>query len=347
MITLLSDRPFEPYEAELAQFGRLAGLWETQIAYYPSDGSPARRAEGEWEFGYALEGRAVLDVWQVPRRSALGGGARPASQECGLCVRIWDPRLQLWRFTFHGTAQGVAVHMFAREIDDEIVLERADPGQLLRWIFSDIEPATFRWRSERSGDGGRTWRLEQEVDARRVRRAGVTDLAGSGLEQVLPAAAPHPSVGDQALVFDRFVGTWDGEYAHFAGDGSLVERYSGEVTFGWIVDGRAMQDVWIGEPADGRTERRIGTSIRFFDAASAEWHVFWFAPEAGIATTVKGGVVGDRIVLEGENADGSSRRWSFNDIRPESFVWLGERSADGGRTWHRTAEYRFRRRAID
>jgi len=25
----------------------------------------------------------------------------------------------------------------------------------------------------------------------------------------LPAAGPHPSLGDQARVFDRFVGTWD------------------------------------------------------------------------------------------------------------------------------------------
>jgi hypothetical protein len=347
MITLLADRPFEPYAAELVQFGQLAGLWETRITYHPPDGSTARRAEGEWEFGYALEGRAVVDVWQVPGRKALGGAVRPAGQECGLCVRIWDPRLQMWRFTFHGTAQGVAVHLFARQIGDEIVLERADPGQLLRWIFSDIEPATFRWRGERSHDGGRSWRLEQEVDARRVRGGGA-DVAKSGLERVLPAAAPHPSLGAQARVFDRFVGTWDCEYTHLAGDGSLAERYSGEVTFGWVVDGRAMQDVWIGEPADGgKTERSIGTSIRFFDTTSAEWHVFWFAPEAGVATTVKGGAVGDRIVLEGENADGSSRRWSFNDIRPESFVWLGERSGDGGRTWHRTAEYRLRRRPTD
>jgi hypothetical protein len=25
----------------------------------------------------------------------------------------------------------------------------------------------------------------------------------------LPAVGPHPSLGDQALIFDRFVGTWD------------------------------------------------------------------------------------------------------------------------------------------
>jgi hypothetical protein len=38
----------------------------------PLDG-PERREEGEWTFGYALEGRAVIDVWQVPPRAQLGG----------------------------------------------------------------------------------------------------------------------------------------------------------------------------------------------------------------------------------------------------------------------------------
>jgi hypothetical protein len=55
-------------------------------------------------------------------------------------------------------------------------------------------------------------------------------------------------------------------------------------------------------------------------------------------------VAGERIVLDGENPDGSLRRWSFDDIRLDSFVWRGERSGDRGRTWHRTAEYRMTRR---
>lgn len=168
MITLLTDRPSQAHAAEIEQFGRLVGLWDIRISYRSPDGSPARHATGEWEFGYALDGRAVIDVWQVPGRDALAGAARGADQECGLCVRIWDPRLQLWRCTFHGTAHGDLIHMFARVIDDEIVMERAAGGQLVRWIFSDIRPDSFHWRSERSADGGGSWRLEQQVDADRA-----------------------------------------------------------------------------------------------------------------------------------------------------------------------------------
>jgi len=162
----------------------------------------------------------------------------------------------------------------------------------------------------------------------------------------LAALGPHPSLGDQARLFDRFVGTWDSDYDTYAADGS-VTRASGEVLFGWVIDGRAMQDIWIGHPRSGTAnERFIGTSLRFFDARSALWRVVWVAPTAGNVITLQGGAVGDRIVLEGQGSDGSSLRWSFNDIRPDAFVWRGETSRDGGKTWRLTQEQRMRRRRI-
>ncbi|MFD8598562.1 hypothetical protein ACFV1L_26515 [Kitasatospora sp. NPDC059646] len=169
MRTLLAAGPGPHHPAEMEQFGQLAGHWATVITYHPADGSPAHRVSGEWEFGYALEGRAVLDVWRWPGQQDLAGADRAADQECGLCVRIWDPRLQLWRFTFHGTARGDQVQMYARRIGDEIVMERATGTALVRWTFADITADAFHWRNERSSDGGATWRLDQEVSARRLR----------------------------------------------------------------------------------------------------------------------------------------------------------------------------------
>jgi hypothetical protein len=48
---------------EMDLYGRLNGHWRTLITHFPLDG-PERREEGEWTFGHALEGRAVIDVWQ-------------------------------------------------------------------------------------------------------------------------------------------------------------------------------------------------------------------------------------------------------------------------------------------
>lgn len=158
----------------------------------------------------------------------------------------------------------------------------------------------------------------------------------------LGADHPHPSLGEQAQVFDRFVGTWDADYVNFSADGTPAEHSRGRVLFGWILDGRAVQDIWTWESSEV-SEAGSGTTIRFFDAAAGVWQIIWILPQAGLVLTLRGGMVGDRIVLEGENADGSRRRWSFNEIQADSFVWRGERSEDGGSTWRRNAEYHITR----
>ena len=59
---------------------------------------------------------------------------------------------------------------------------------------------------------------------------------------VLSASGPHASLGQQARVWDRFVGTWDCDFGFYGEDGS-VRRSPGELEFGWVLDGRAIQDL--------------------------------------------------------------------------------------------------------
>ncbi len=165
------------------------------------------------------------------------------------------------------------------------------------------------------------------------------------LMTVLPSPSPHASLGDNAKLFDQFVGTWDSDYVSFAPDGTATRR-RGEVIFGWIIDGWALQDVWITYP-DGHTapgQRDIGTSIRLYDPRLAQWRIVWVHPASGVLITLRGGAVGDRIVLRGTPGDGSDLRWSFNEIRRDSVIWRGERSLDGGQTWQVRSEHRLRRR---
>src|SRR5262249_36577042 len=51
---------------------------------------------------------------------------------------------------------------------------------------------------------------DQDISASRPNRDLIT---------ALPAMGPHPSLGDKANVFGRFVGTWDVEYNRFTEDG--------------------------------------------------------------------------------------------------------------------------------
>jgi hypothetical protein len=82
-------------------------------------------------------------------------------------VRVYDPRLKLWRFTFHGPVHGTTVDMLAFAVGLEIVQERFSGGRCERWIFSDISDEHFYWRSVLSTDGGVSWRLTQAIEARR------------------------------------------------------------------------------------------------------------------------------------------------------------------------------------
>jgi hypothetical protein len=160
----------------------------------------------------------------------------------------------------------------------------------------------------------------------------------------LEARGPHPSIGYQAKTFDRFVGTWDCDYASFKEDG-ITKHAKGEVIFGWVLDGRAVQDIWTWIDKDSSGERNLGTTVRFFDSKIGKWRIVWIDPISYAIKLLTGGAVGDRIVLEGKADDGLWIRWSFNDIREDSFIWRGEKSRDDGRTWRLTDEYHLKRRS--
>lgn len=85
--------------------------------------------------------------------------------------------------------------------------------------------------------------------------------------EVLAAPGPHASLGDEARLWDRFIGTWDCDFGFHLENGS-VRHSPGELDFGWVLDGRAIQDLWITYPREGEKERGIGTSIRFLDEKS-------------------------------------------------------------------------------
>ena len=167
--------------------------------------------------------------------------------------------------------------------------------------------------------------------------------AGQEMVSILAASAPHKSLGNQAHVWTRFIGAWDCDFTFYEEDGS-VKHAPGELEFGWVLDGRAIQDLWIVYPQQEGSERDIGTSIRFLDEKLKTWRVVFVDPQNNAIVNVQGGVEGDRIVLRGEGANGAQLRWSFNDINADSFTWRGERSRDGGKTWTLREEHHMRRR---
>lgn len=158
---------------------------------------------------------------------------------------------------------------------------------------------------------------------------------------------PHPSLGDAARLFEPVLGHWDMTCAFTSADGA-VSQAAGEWHFGWILGGRMIQDAIYFYP-DGPApadplQWKGGTTLRLFDPRTGDWQVSFFAASRAEVIHLRGGAQGPRIVLHGVDVDGSALRWSFNDIGPSSFRWLGETSADGGRHWRVEQEMHLRRR---
>jgi hypothetical protein len=149
----------------------------------------------------------------------------------------------------------------------------------------------------------------------------------------LAADGPTTLDAERSRTFDRFIGAWEFECTLYGDDGS-ADEFSGEWIFDWILDGRAIQDVWMGFKR-GRSPglRRMGTSLRFFDPKRNEWRVIFIVPASGKVIYLRGRELQDRIVLHGVDVDGASLRWSFNNIESNSFLWRGEVSRDAGKSW--------------
>jgi hypothetical protein len=127
--------------------------------------------------------------------------------------------------------------------------------------------------------------------------------------------------------------------------GKTIYR-TGQLLVGWVMDGRAIEDLWIVNPSDSSKDREVYADVRYFDPKSGTWPAVFIDPQIASIATFTGGAAGDdRIVLESQDlVPGQIRRWSFNDIRPDSLVFRDDASSDGGKTWALKSEYHMKRR---
>jgi hypothetical protein len=166
--------------------------------------------------------------------------------------------------------------------------------------------------------------------------------ASSPMFGELRASGPRIVAGEdpRARLFDRLAGAWDVEYCNIREDGSR-ENTRGQLLAAWVLDGRALQDVWIEFPAAGG-DRFMGTTLRFYDEARKTWRTTWVSPMQQAVTLLEGGGESGSIVLHGEGPRGRLR-WTFSEITDDAFLWRNEVSADGGSTWRLREEHHMHR----
>ena len=176
----------------------------------------------------------------------------------------------------------------------------------------------------------------------------MNELAGSKQQsQVwtikgLGAEGPFPELKEKLMLFGQFVGDWEMDARYPQPDGTEIKA-KGEIHFGWILNGRGVQDVWMSK--DQRTGRATpsGTTVRYYDPKIDAWHSIWISPKQGIVQSFVARKEGEEIVLRGETKEGYPEHWIFSQITPASFHWRAVESHDKEKTWTVTEEMQARR----
>jgi hypothetical protein len=169
----------------------------------------------------------------------------------------------------------------------------------------------------------------------------------SAMIEALAAEGPFPELADKLMLFGRLVGSWDIVGRYFDEDGNVTREQTGEWHFGWVLEGRVIQDVIIAPPRNGREpgqqSKAYDTAIRAYDPKIDAWRVAVVAPIYGAAVNLIAREHEDEIWLEGRAPDNGLIRWTFSEFSDERVRWQGFASSDEGRTWVREEEIILRR----
>ena len=151
--------------------------------------------------------------------------------------------------------------------------------------------------------------------------------------ELLDADGPFPAYARELMLFGQFVGSWDIDLLYRPFEGP-ERRLRAAWHFGWILEGRGVQDV-LSYPRDvpGAAEG-IGTTVRIYVPKINRWRIVWLAADSGNVVSLTAGPSDDGILIEGENRRGLPLRWRFSDITTGAFYWHGYISYDCAASWH-------------
>jgi hypothetical protein len=159
---MVADGPRPEFVEPFQPFAPLIGSWDLDVTWYDDDGEVVRQTKGEWHFAWALDGRAVADIWITPSRAQR---AVDGDGEWGLTIRIYDPELKAFRSTWMGPKAALVMTFIGHPGPGSITLQARESNT--RWIFTDITPTTFRWRNEDEDEDG-TITVRQRFEATRA-----------------------------------------------------------------------------------------------------------------------------------------------------------------------------------
>jgi hypothetical protein len=173
---------------------------------------------------------------------------------------------------------------------------------------------------------------------------------GESMFAAIAAEERAASIDEKDDIYGWFLGSWELKtYVYWAEDVS-ARHLTGEVHVTRALEGLAVQDIWIMSRRQDRTLdldpkfNMYGTTLRVWDTTLRAWRITWMNPAGQHFEQQIGRRADADIVQLGTRPDGTTTRWRFTAIQPNSFHWLGESLRPDGKTWLLEGEFRARRR---
>lgn len=160
----------------------------------------------------------------------------------------------------------------------------------------------------------------------------------------LLCAERAPEISEADDLYGFLVGSWALDVRRYAGVDLAGRGVRGELHAARVLEGRGIQDTWImplrgARPGPEPAQNMYGTTLRTWDPALRAWRIAWSNPARNHYEHQLGRRHGAGIVQLGHRPDGTATRWSFTELTPRSFRWLGHALAADGHTWLLEGEF--------
>jgi hypothetical protein len=165
--TLAAPGPHRSLGAHADTYGRLIGSWSGEYRVYPPGGEMAS-ASAEVHFAWALDGRAVQDVWITPSLADRAAGRQGPRDMYGTTVRVFDTKSESWRVLWFDPPSGYRCELEGRRQGDDIVQIGTYAGWPIRWTISQVRSRSFLWQGHILEHDGTSWRLQAEFHLQRM-----------------------------------------------------------------------------------------------------------------------------------------------------------------------------------
>ncbi|MBX2845701.1 MAG: hypothetical protein KTR13_05740 [Saprospiraceae bacterium] len=272
------------------------GNWE--VSWSEGDG---KIGKGTNRIEATLNGKVLQEHFQVAAGQMAGFK--------GTSISVFNPKNSSWKQAWADSNGGY--FDFTGGVDDSgnptfiTAVNKTEQGELVqRMVFREIDQNAFVWDWEGSQDGGKTWKLNWQINYKRI--------------------LSERSTGNESA-FDPLLGTClcSSERRNPAGDWQPDQ----DLIWTWeeIMNGKGIQDKF--QLADGNT----GGSIRQYNEGADKWYVHYYASGAPTPTLKawEGGLndAGEIVLYSAQQLPSGEHgfiKLTFFNISDAGYEWKGE-----------------------